>query len=532
MSQIVHYWRGSAEVRGDLIAGLAAKEFDVRQFRGLEELLDVFDQEPPVLLVVDASAGEREASQRVIELANTPKLYPVPILFVALQAEKRTDALEGSYVGVVPVSVPYRLDAVIAGAQYLIAHPDAAEEAIAAIASFRGGLSESDSVNDADQAVLSSTVSMIDSADVSPAQDPPTPLSAIAPPHGRKRHLLPENTESIRRRMAEFPDPANLSGSNGGVAFALARDPADFYDAHLLPELVGDASIVSMLEALGRDDLWLATHAKRVAFVSSAISNALSFGSARDRSLRIAGLFLNWALRDRPLNLIRHDFVLNPSSTISEIIGESYLQSAAFVEERCGDKRAAEVIRTVSVMLRTDSLDVPRDLQQDAQALLGVELSSRSCWGLGFWDPYGVYRAIRYFRAPDSIIQDEMVKHALAKVLGEAVTIHVTVGNYFVSHLDDTEPEVAVYRRNSEADSERSVALVTARLAREGRKKRSIPIAELAPGMLLAGPVIALDGRIILNANVVLSEDIVLDLWQLAAIRALQGKVEVAVEES
>ena len=74
MSKTVYYWRGSAEVRQDLLRLLCGRGLEVVQKRTLEEILDDAPKEDPAVLLVDATGGEREASQRVLEIDTTPQL--------------------------------------------------------------------------------------------------------------------------------------------------------------------------------------------------------------------------------------------------------------------------------------------------------------------------------------------------------------------------------------------------------------------------------------------------------------------------
>jgi hypothetical protein len=61
---------------------------------------------------------------------------------------------------------------------------------------------------------------------------------------------------------------------------------------------------------------------------------------------------------------------------------------------------------------------------------------------------------------------------------------------------------------------------------REGETK--VPLDSLAPGMRLSRPLKAFDGRQILSEDLVLDEDLIFRIWQLAAVRPLNSAIVVS----
>ena len=61
----------------------------------------------------------------------------------------------------------------------------------------------------------------------------------------------------------------------------------------------------------------------------------------------------------------------------------------------------------------------------------------------------------------------------------------------------------------------------------EGAKVTQVQLSDLMPGMRLASPLLAVDGRTVLKESVQLNRSIVVQLWQLAAVRALKPSVSV-----
>lgn len=563
MSQTVYYWRGSAEVRQDLISSLLASNYRVVQLRTLEDVLDRLDRDRPILLIVDASAGDREAAGRVVELAGTARLFSLVVMFVSNQAKRRTETLAKSFVGLIPVDIPYRLDAVMRGVQALSESPGDIDKIRALVMrgkppaeaeAAEGELlpaDRSDSAQrperDAEQETKpgekqAAQPVLAPGADTGPkgesvaekiaqlkAQVQESDLAAekTGAARNKLRQRIEDNTAHIRQRIRANPDPAKLQNSYGGEAFAIARDPDDFVDDALLPSISHKPGVAQLLKNLAEQDRWLAAHSKRLAFVSAAIASSLSFGKERDRNIRLSSIFLNWGLRDRPADIIRYDLIKEPSIEVQGILAEAYLKSADYVAQEIGDQPVSAIIRTVAQLMTGKKQPENKKNTDDADLVLGVELSARSCWGLGSWNPAGAYRAIRYFRGKDSLVRSREIKDGLIRVLGEAVTAHVTVRNLFCSLIEediDTPQDLDKHEASMQAAKEAAL-----RAKEAGVKTFVVPLSDLEPGMLLLEPVLARDGRLVLDANVVINERILYALWQLAAIRALNAKVGVAV---
>lgn len=88
MAELILYWRGMAEVRHDLINCLSEKQFAIQQCRSLDEVLTITEETPPLAIIVDASAGEREASDRCIDLSTAAPLFKMQLMFISVQATR------------------------------------------------------------------------------------------------------------------------------------------------------------------------------------------------------------------------------------------------------------------------------------------------------------------------------------------------------------------------------------------------------------------------------------------------------------
>ena len=585
MAKTIFYWRGSAEVRQDIISSLTASKYRVAQFRSIGEIVGRVDRDAPSVLIVDGTGGSREASRMVMELGGTEKLYHLHIVFVGQQATKRCESLANNFASTTPVDIPYRLVSLMQWLEVLLEEgedlqetaPDFTEEkepaerveepqslpgteAVESLPEETAGSRKEEGVEAAAlesvqleeiseraQETGASDVTTVLHADedTSSAEQPPKIVRdpqiateaaerAAAEKHktserSKRFRRIEENTPVIRARIAANPDPLKLDKSLGGEVFAIARDPDDYQDEYLLPKLKG-ANISEMLKGLSDEDRWLGAHAKRAAFVSSAMGAKLGFGEERDKTLRVAALFLNWAFRDRPVDLLRYNLIAKPDEQAAGNLADIYNQSALVVEQRLHESRAAAVIRLISDILRHAAPPAKdENLREEAELVFAIELAARACWSLGFWNPAGAYKAIRYYRSPGSLITKGKIQAAMIKMLGEAVTVHITVGNAFSTLFED--PDLAAIKQKERAAiTEIAIAAAAQKLALRKGKKMIVEIADLVPGMLLLQPILARDGRVIIDADVTLNKEMLYHLWQLASIRALQGEVEVLVK--
>lgn len=506
MSDLVVYLKGSAEMRQDVTAALNSPSHTLIECRNVEEVLDQLKRVPPKLIIVDGSAGDREASQRVVELSTCSALFAIPVMLVSKQADKRADTLADHYKRVIPVNIPFTIEAFNQAVSYGLGGPPPAEVPVD-----KSAVAKKEAAAAKDVGQLKETA-----------------VAKEAVPLKGRHKRLEENTPRIRARLRENPDPARLKNSVGGEAFALARDPEDFVDESLLPkDFAFTAFVQEVLNELNTADPWLATHARRIAFVSAAIAKSLGFSAERDAVIRLAGVAMPYGLKDVPAEIQRYDLIKDPSREIALELASLYRQSAQAVRQRTGSEQAAQRVELAANLLVGESRSDDPQVLQDAATVMAVELCARSCWGNGAWSPQGAYRAIRFFRNGSLGITDKKVKSSIIRAMGEAVTMHVTVGNSFLSHLDDSldAASQAVKKLVEEAST-----LAKNRAAKEGAQTKEVNIAELTPGMLLLGPVLAKDGRVVLQPNILLDENIVFDLWQLAAVRALELRVVVALQ--
>jgi len=558
MSDVICYWRGSAEVRDDLVAALEEHRFEVLLARGIEDVLDTLEEEKVAAVIVDGSAGQREASDRVIEITNTEALHNVPLIFISSQASKRVSLLQNRIQHIYPLDVPYHLQHVIRGIRLLIdSEGEIERQSIVEIMNFpvsAGGVeivqsevvpvTTGETIEDARPAPAmaapvspapvstepSSSSSSLERITVEEQSAPSSDAPAGATSEkrsGRKR--VESNSEQNRARLKENTDPSRLTNTYGGQVFSIATDASDFDDDALFPEGEKREMLQRAFAAFEKMDPWAGVHARRVAFVGSAIANSLSFNKVQEQNVRLTCLFINWATPEREFcNPRRHDVLREPKPEALQEIANAFRASAALIRERLQEERSARTVELVAKMIAGEGALTAeqKELVSEAECVLIVELADRACWSEGYWNSFGVYRTMRQLRSDSKLISGRPVKASMKRVLGEAVTAHVTVGNIFISN-DDLE---TVQERRSPIVGARTAQSAGADHNPARIRSLTIQIADLLPGMRLAEPLKAKDGKLILDRHVCLDQDMVFQLWQLAALRALSKEIVIQVE--
>jgi hypothetical protein len=483
------YWRGSGEVRNDILAALSAEGYSLKVVRTFDEVLELCVRSLPALIVVDASAGENEASIRVVELSGAERIQDVAVLFFSNQATARGAVLKKQYSRFLSVDLPFSVSAFLSKLRGFLPSPSPAPDVT---------LTESET---SDAEAPSETVSS----------------RAAKKPRVRKDSLT---GVAYRNKFLRNLDPANLPSSYGGELFCVAEETTDFDDRLLVPENHPKRELLQKaLEAYQAESSWLGTHVRRVAFVTSAIANNLDWDAARDMKLRTSAIFLNWALRDQHHSILSADMFFPQNQRFVEMLSHAYQQGAEYLAQRAQEKEASTLLSNVSRIIAHGLPDTP-ELGLEAQTLLAVELTDRACWGTGVWDPYGAYRALRKLRQGKPIHVVEEVLDGLGRVLSEAASARQSTRT-FIAEGEEENAEADKQKKMVHEAMEEAIGLFG------GSAHVPVQVADLRPGMMLARPIVSWDGKLILRANIPLSADIIRRLWQMVTIRPIRPPISV-----
>ncbi len=451
-------------MRGEIVQALTSLGLVVNPVSSMHDILGRLFHFQPALVFVDASAGEDEASSRVVELSNAEKLQQIPVYFLSHQAVRRIDPLKRQFVNLVPVDMPYRLDDLVRSFREML-----------------GLTSEPGENKDKEE---------------------------IQETEARREQ---QSAESEARRKAIIKasrDPLRLDKGSGGRVFSLARGLEDFDDRILIPTSADTVGAQRILDGLTRKDLILGLHSRRTAFVATALAQSLRYSRERIDNITLSSLLLNTGLSNAPLWVRRYDPIREDSYDSLTRMVEGFKSSAKMVERDAKSSEAAVTInRVADHLLGTQEPNTSLETDQNAQCVLLIELAARACWGTGFWSHYGAYRMLRYLARDEFLPYDKSILAAMLRTIAEAVCSFTTVCNIFTSRSREEREEVF-------AKFEEHIKAVT------GAAKRC-EIFDLRSGMVLAGPLLSFDGEVVLDGGLRLNDGIIHSLWELAAVRAL-----------
>jgi hypothetical protein len=107
MSRQIVYLRGRGEEMRELIAAFAARSYRVLLLRRMDEVLPFVAKSLPAAVIVDASAGDAEISERIIELQNAKPLFELPVVFIGRRVEERSAVALQKYKKLFVLDLPF-----------------------------------------------------------------------------------------------------------------------------------------------------------------------------------------------------------------------------------------------------------------------------------------------------------------------------------------------------------------------------------------------------------------------------------------
>lgn len=203
---------------------------------------------------------------------------------------------------------------------------------------------------------------------------------------------------------------------------------------------------------------------------------------------------------------------LNPLlAPAREDVARLLLQSADFASGELS-KQTAPLIKEMSELITGTTAARDDDQSLIASMLVAADLADRACRENGSWHPRLTYVFLsKLYRGEFSQLHPASLA-ILLKFLGE------TISNSEPDHLipkkiryNKTLLEKHKLTKKQEVD----------------RDERKIPIARLTPGMRLSRPIVGYDGRLVLQENVVLDQDMILRIWRLASVKIMNTPIVV-----
>lgn len=260
---------------------------------------------------------------------------------------------------------------------------------------------------------------------------------------------------------------------------------------------------------------WFGHHLRRTAYIVGRIIEPLQLPGEIQRDAYAASFLFGLSLTKRSRSLIRKEYLGKGSLILRKELC-SALKDSAF--KLSVEHHALGAGGIVAKMARLVGREEPVTDEPDsvaACAVMAADLVNRLCFQSGHWNPRAAYSLLKRIKAGRYRDAHPAVLCCLAKFLSEA--------------LSESPPAHLLPKRIRE----------DATLKDRARERESTPIAldeqrvalsNLAPGMRLAQPLVAFDGRHLLDGDLVLDQDLIWRIWQLSAVRPITGSVVVNKE--
>ena len=328
-------------------------------------------------------------------------------------------------------------------------------------------------------------------------------------PEGQKEPTLVENlfNQFFQRNILE----QNLGGRQYPRLLRQDQLPTSLY-LPTRPKQV--ATLVLELSELVTPKALL--HLHRIAFLTHLVTEALRIDPETKEAAK-ASAFL-WA---RAVARKRGDFI---TREFPEVDADDYRKSlAAAVREAgtdldrlLGPNKLRNVLFTMGALSIDEQQDASEETRMAASIVLGSEIVDRTAFPGGRWSPRAAHRLLRCAKENRLPPLHPAALCCLVKIVAEAVAS--TQGNLLLERkiTDNAKLQAQAQRFREEP--------------LESHEER-VEITNLAPGMRITRPVVAFDGRTILDAGINLDEDLIWRLWQLSAIRPLNGPMVITRSE-
>lgn len=505
------YVRGSGDVRTDILSALNTQGYDPVVFTSIDEVISLCTSGRPKMLIIDASAGEAEASQRSVELSGAAVLFDVPLVFISRQATRRSNLLKKQFGHFVAIDVPFRMSVLIDRLKDLYPPERLPAETVAAPAD--------EAAPESHPAAHQQEWTKFESDGHVPETPPPSASVRVS---ARGGSAPAERSVSIleRTKIIANRDPAHLVSTYGGEILAGGSDLGAFDDQLLVSAHPNREKVLEAVDEITKRSKWLGLHSRRVAFVSSAIANALNFGPKRDTTMRTVGLLVNYGLDGKKTGLGSYDFFLGSDPAVMTAMSSAFEESARYAREVLQDDACAKIIDAMVQMIRLEPLQELSEIAIDAQTALATELTDRACWKDGSWDPYGAHRALRMLWRGEPYTFDKSVLASMNRIITEAAA-----SRQLLAGFPQVQQEISDTNRREVESATREAEELFA-----GKEFLSLKLSDLRPGMRLARPIQSFDGKLILQANIFLDQEMIWRLWQLAIIKALVPPIQVVAE--
>jgi hypothetical protein len=480
-----------ADIPGQLREALRPKGYPTHLVSSVKAAAELGTKLPSPMLLIAIDSKSSAATTAVGQLVGTSELHHVPIVLCAKESESIVAELEPVFVLVVPVDHPPTPGAILP----VLGHISSAIKM-----GRLGPVKSTDGVKISSEPIHT---------------PPPAPLNK----NTQVIELGKAEEAAWKKLTAQFgtvPEALFLtigslglfSKTVGGEAYAASVTEEDLKRrANLDPRLRPVIEEIA-LEA----GTWGARHLFRCAYLSQCVAVAMKLPEDTVAAVREASVLLAAAIKRTERSLLKLNYLKPEHSNIRRDLASRMKDSAMRTAVELQSPLVGQLIGITAKILCREQGSDQDDLSLAASIVMACEFVDRICYQSGHWNPRSAHYLLRKCKAGELGDYHPSVIACIIKLLSEAIasrTLTMLLGKGL---------------RNNPA------LLAEAKRVRNEPvqpHERKIPIESLLPGMRLSRPIRAFDGRQILDEDLILDQDLIWRLWQLAAIRPLNAPVVV-----
>ncbi len=250
----------------------------------------------------------------------------------------------------------------------------------------------------------------------------------------------------------------------------------------------------------------------RVAFLNNQIISHIIEDLKLVSISRSAALLINWSLAAEQRIYTKKDYLSIKSKAFRKELCSKIKDSAMKCALELKMSEVAEIISRTGKYIGLEDKITDEPLAIVASALAASDMVDRACWQNDHFSPRAAYKVMLMAKSGKLSDIHPIVLCCIIKILSEALSTKIMF-------------------LNVPRELRKNPALIEA--ARQNRDQpvaageRKVQINELTPGMRLSKPLIAFDGREILEQDMVLDQDLIWRIWQLSMVRALNAPLVV-----
>lgn len=296
----------------------------------------------------------------------------------------------------------------------------------------------------------------------------------------------------------------------GGNEYATTFRPDRAAEKPFMPENVSIRKTIMNVSGSLSD--MKAARYYRIAELSNLLFKAIGIGGETLETAKAASFLYSSSYIIEHKDLVMKEYLSERNASLRKELCSRIKDSAINAGADFSSQSLSTMIATVARFIGEEG--APGDDIQDlaASCIAAADFIDRLVYIQGVFQPVAAYCVLAKLKTTPMTQIHPLVLACLIKLLAEAVTTDA-------SALSKSKKLRNMAELMKAADEIKDAVL--------NPEENSVPLASLAPGMKLSRPLNTFDGKEVLNHDMILDQDLIWRLWQLAAIRPLGGPVVV-----